>query len=531
MDAVVPTEPDGVAFAAQMADVVVAVDGTGRVLRTVAVDPAVPMMVERAIVRLGLPRLLRGEDGHALGEAVRDGRPIRLESGLAVETAGRSTAVQDAVVFGRPVGTEYLVAIALGGRRRVAAPGETAFLLDRLDRSVAGERRSAAEADALLQGLAALTSDAPAGDKDRALFAAFAKVLPYDLAVVLAPGAADGSGSIERASRPSLEGRDAVLAVDPREIGSAVPLRRSGTAGVLRVGGDSFRALLALRIDTAGRDRLLVLLRAARPFDERETRLLCRLRALVAQHFELETRRQATAELRRASDLGDMLAGVAHELKQPLATISLAIQNALLLLARGAEPAEIARRLGRIETYCAKAGEIADAMRELAHPDMGTATAADAGDAVRGARLLIGPAVERADIVLDCRLDDPLPSVRCHPVGLRQALINLLANARDAIAARRRAEPDLAGRIVVDVRREAAAVVLRVADNGGGVPDGLLPRLFREKVTTKPVGTGTGLGLGIVARLVRDAGGTAEAENGAEGAVITLRLPVAEGAP
>ena len=115
-----------------------------------------------------------------------------------------------------------------------------------------------------------------------------------------------------------------------------------------------------------------------------------------------------------------------------------------------------------------------------------------------------------------------------HLVPLEQVLVNLLGNARDAMAplppgARRR----------VRILAESAAgpqrdmVLLSVADSGGGVAEAVLPRLFEPFVSTKGSERGTGLGLSICHGLVTAMGGTIAAANDADGAVFRLALPMA----
>jgi len=109
-------------------------------------------------------------------------------------------------------------------------------------------------------------------------------------------------------------------------------------------------------------------------------------------------------------------------------------------------------------------------------------------------------------------------------VMFEQVIVNLLANARDAVAT----NPDGAPRrITVSAEHDTATgeAVVKVFDTGGGIPDHALDRLFEPFFTTKATGEGTGIGLSISYGIIRDMGGVIGAENGPDGAVFTVRVP------
>jgi signal transduction histidine kinase len=120
--------------------------------------------------------------------------------------------------------------------------------------------------------------------------------------------------------------------------------------------------------------------------------------------------------------------------------------------------------------------------------------------------------------------------IECDPGQLEQVLVNLLLNARDAIAA----DGERRGRVVVNARvhaeaqGEAARVLIDVVDNGTGMPEPVRARMFEPFFTTKPVGKGTGLGLATSYAIVRDHGGVLScASTFGSGSCFTVSLPVA----
>ena len=111
----------------------------------------------------------------------------------------------------------------------------------------------------------------------------------------------------------------------------------------------------------------------------------------------------------------------------------------------------------------------------------------------------------------------------CDANRLEQVLVNLIANALDAMTGCPDAALSLSG------RREGGRVFIQVRDSGPGLPDHVLPRLFEPFFTTKDAGGGLGLGLAISAGIVRDFGGTLAGANGPDGgAVFTVEIPAAE---
>ena len=157
--------------------------------------------------------------------------------------------------------------------------------------------------------------------------------------------------------------------------------------------------------------------------------------------------------------------------------------------------------------------------------------------AVDGALQVVGAHFRLDEIEVSLSSEADLPDVLCRQDQLEQVIINLLQNARDAINWRRAAlgEP-FAGRIAVHVAGEARIgapeqVLIEVADNGGGIPDEVVDKIFQPFFTTKPPGKGTGLGLSVSFGIIRDHGGSLSVRNGPEGAVFSIRLPARLVAP
>jgi C4-dicarboxylate-specific signal transduction histidine kinase len=235
----------------------------------------------------------------------------------------------------------------------------------------------------------------------------------------------------------------------------------------------------------------------------------------------------------RLAALGEMAAGLAHELKQPLAIISLAAENAARSL-RAGKPGRAPARLDRIAQQAARAGELIEHLRRFASgAETGEAPVpVSLARAVDGALALVGGSLRDAGVALEVALGPrPGPVVMAQLVPLEQVLANLLGNARDAFAsnAASGAPAGAPRRVRIAARCDAAAgqVRITVEDTAGGIAPQVLERLFEPFVTAKDAEKGTGLGLSICHGLVGGMGGSIEACNGAAGAAFTITLAAA----
>lgn len=230
------------------------------------------------------------------------------------------------------------------------------------------------------------------------------------------------------------------------------------------------------------------------------------------------------AEALKLATLGELAAGLAHELNQPLTAVLLSAENAQHAIESG-DTSGALRRLERIIAEVERTHAISDHLQRFARGD-GAAplVPVDPAEAWRGALLLVGSALRGDGIEFPRALPAGLPPVTARPVQLEQVLVNLLVNARDALLSR----PRGARRITTDAELQDGALVLRLRDSGGGIRPDILTRLFDPFVTTKSAAEGTGLGLAISRSLIAQFGGSIAACNLAEGAEFTLRLPLAD---
>jgi len=239
---------------------------------------------------------------------------------------------------------------------------------------------------------------------------------------------------------------------------------------------------------------------------------------------ERELALQAAAAAKFAT-LGEMAAGLAHELNQPIAIMSLAAENAAEALESGADgvPDALAR-LRRIMAQADRAKAIVTQLRAFSRVDVATLEPVDLGACVQGMMVLAGQALRDAGVQVQIRLPDVLPPVVGQTILIEQVLLNLALNARDALAER----PPERRRLRIEAEAGIAAeeVTLRVSDTGPGFTPEVLEHLFEPFYTTKAPGVGTGLGLSISRTIMRGLGGRISAGNvspgGDTGAAFTL---------
>ena len=272
----------------------------------------------------------------------------------------------------------------------------------------------------------------------------------------------------------------------------------------------------------------------AGPEDDRQQRALReRLREVESL---LEESRAGLAQAGKMAELGGLLAGIAHEINTPLASISSNTDNLSVALQRlrgliGAiDPglAESARReceealaiaeeaLRTNRIACDRVLKIVGGLRTFARRDEIAPQKANIHEGIEGTLALLAHEIKRRiRVVKEYELRREL---LCFPDQLNQVFMNILINAAQAI--------ENQGEIRIRTWEEGDKVRISIADNGKGIPAELQSRIFDSGFTTKKAGEGTGLGLAISRRIVEAHGGTIEFKSDpGRGTTFTIVLP------
>lgn len=231
--------------------------------------------------------------------------------------------------------------------------------------------------------------------------------------------------------------------------------------------------------------------------------------------------RDRAEEQGRFAAAGELLAGVAHEVNNPLMAIA---AQAEMRLADAGVVGETRDEMMQILRQARRASKLLRGLLRFVRAGERQTTAVNLNDAVRGALDLVSYRFGVDEIEVAGTLDSKLPLVEGDPIRLEQVLVNMLSNALDAM---RTMSPPR--RLTVDSWSDGAVVYVAVRDTGPGVPQEFRTRLFKPFATTKGR-RGTGLGLYISRELVREVGGSLVLDATARGgARFVVSLPAATG--
>jgi signal transduction histidine kinase len=217
----------------------------------------------------------------------------------------------------------------------------------------------------------------------------------------------------------------------------------------------------------------------------------------------------------RLAAMGELTAGVAHEVRNPLGVIRASVQ---LLEDAGCDPARISEAADVIKQEIDRLDRVIKALLDFGRPSAPTFVQTDVAEVLGDVVLFTQRFARQAEVRLSSEIEESLPWVSADPDQLKQVFLNLVTNAVQVMEA-------AGGEITLSARTEGDYVVVRVADTGPGIPASDLGKVFDPFFSTRS--DGTGLGLTIVHRIIDEHDGHIDVESHPQGTTFTVSLPIA----
>jgi two-component system NtrC family sensor kinase len=246
---------------------------------------------------------------------------------------------------------------------------------------------------------------------------------------------------------------------------------------------------------------------------------------IIEDHTETRRLQEHLIQSEKLSAIGQLIAGVAHELNNPLASV---LGFADYLVESGDVPPHLAEPLRVIQQEAQRAGAIVKNLLTFARRQERDRRQLAIGTVLERTIALLRNQLLGLHVDIELGVDPDLPEVDGNFNQLQQVFLNLANNAAQAIASTGRG----GGGVIVHARRRLDGVAVDVTDDGPGIPVALHQRVFEPFFTTKPEGEGTGLGLSICMGIVKEHGGRITLRSApGQGATFTVELPAASITP
>jgi len=241
--------------------------------------------------------------------------------------------------------------------------------------------------------------------------------------------------------------------------------------------------------------------------------------ALILAVTDITEMMEKDAQLVQASkmtSLGEMSAGIAHELNQPLNAINMGSEFLQMMVEKGREvPGDTLNQVvSEISGQVQRASEIINRLRDFGRKPDFVKEKVDVNVPIKDAFKIVGRQLRIQNIEFQLDLDDKLPPILANRNHLEHLIFNLVGNAGDAVN-QKGVSPNVKGGRLIIIRSflEEDNVTITVSDNGIGIPDDVRDKIFEPFFTTKEVGKGMGLGLSIIYGIIKDSGGTIDVQS------------------
>jgi two-component system NtrC family sensor kinase len=248
------------------------------------------------------------------------------------------------------------------------------------------------------------------------------------------------------------------------------------------------------------------------------------VRRIATADREKEIMTQQVIETGKLASIGELAAGIAHEINNPVAIMVEEAGWLQDLMADGAftneaDIKEFERALAQIRTQGRRCKEITQKLLSFARKSDAYIEDFEIGPLIEEVVSLSAQRAKFSNVELTTQLAPKLPAISASHSELQQVLLNLINNALDAME-------KTGGTLEIRARQDDGHILIDVADNGPGIPKANLARIFDPFFTTKPVGSGTGLGLSICYGIIHKMGGDISVKSAVDaGATFQIRIP------
>lgn len=259
--------------------------------------------------------------------------------------------------------------------------------------------------------------------------------------------------------------------------------------------------------------------------------------ALKQAYQELQDTQAQLIQSGKLASIGELASGVAHELNQPLMVIRGMAQLVRRSIGKnGLSTNELMEQLEPIERNTKRMMNIINHLSTFSRQPQSDFSSVDINKTIEESFLMLSEQLRLHNIEVKKDLDANLPKVKGEANQLEQVILNIITNARDAVADcrlnienSRIKKAEYKGMLEIITKKNQNFVEILIRDNGGGIPAEKLEKIFDPFFTTKEVGKGTGLGLSISYGIIKDHQGEIEvAETGPEGTTFKIKLPSIE---
>ncbi len=253
----------------------------------------------------------------------------------------------------------------------------------------------------------------------------------------------------------------------------------------------------------------------AKQVDEKTAELILKNKAIIEA-------KEAQARVEKLSSLGSMAAGISHEINQPLNSIKILSSGILYSLHKGERfnPDEIRKVVEEISRQADRITSIINQMRSIIRRDDSVRVPCNVNEAVKQSLGLVGTQITNHGIKIRQELSKELPAVHVPPTALEEVLVNLLVNAMQALDKVEGPDKRITIRTLL-----AEGVTIEVEDNGPGISEEILDKVFEPFVTTHVGGENWGLGLPIAHAIITACNGNISVTTGEKGTTFKVQIP------